>query len=161
MFKASLQTLEQFKNVLQDLPEDMFRRPCSTLSEATVGQHTRHIIELYKCLIEGYSSGEVCYDNRKRDQRIEQELKFAILQLGWIQDNLEKENKSLFINYELDERGQRVESNYLREVMYNLEHAIHHEALIKVAIQEFSEMTLPESFGVAPSTIQFRKQCVQ
>ncbi len=161
MFKTSLQTIEQFKSVLRSLPEDLFTKPCSKISDATIGQHTRHIIELYLCLIDGYASGEVSYDNRKRDKRTEQESDFAQLQLQWIQEKLEMENKALFISFELDESPMRIESNYQREVMYNLEHAIHHEALIKVAILEFCEMALPVSFGVAPSTIQYRNQCVQ
>ncbi len=161
MFQASFQTIEEFKKVLKNLPAESYTKPCSALSHATIGQHTRHIIELYLCLIDGYPSAEVSYDNRKRDKRIEQEPEFALLQLQWIQEKLEMENKALIISYELNERPLTIESNYLREVMYNLEHAIHHEALIKVAILEFCEMALPESFGVAPSTIQYRKQCVQ
>jgi hypothetical protein len=45
--------------------------------------------------------------------------------------------------------------------MYNLEHLIHHEALIKVAITSMTEVAIPESFGVAPSTLQYRKECAQ
>ncbi|MEM9648432.1 MAG: hypothetical protein AAF969_08120, partial [Bacteroidota bacterium] len=48
-----------------------------------------------------------------------------------------------------------------REVMYNLEHTIHHHALIKVGIQFFTDIPLPESFGVAPSTLQHRQACAQ
>ena len=161
MFKSSLQTIEQFKKVLQNLPEDAYSKPCPTLSNATIGQHTRHIIELYQCLIEGYDLGEVCYDKRKRDTLIEQNLLFAVLQLEYIQTNLEKTDKTLTITYELDARAIIIASNYFREVMYNLEHAIHHEALIKVAINEFGKIKLPDSFGVAPSTLQYRKQCAQ
>ena len=45
--------------------------------------------------------------------------------------------------------------------MYNLEHAIHHHALIKVGLKIMTKIELPESFGVAPSTIQYRKVCAQ
>jgi len=53
------------------------------------------------------------------------------------------------------------DTNYYREVAYNLEHTIHHMALIKVGIREVSDMEIPENFGVASSTIKFRSACAQ
>ena len=39
--------------------------------------HTRHIIEFYQCLIEQASEGQINYDSRKRDVRIESDPAFA------------------------------------------------------------------------------------
>ena len=161
MFKSSIQTIEQFKEVLLQLPGDCYTRPSLNLSGAKIGQHTRHIIELYQCLIEGYKPAVVCYDKRKRDKRIEQDVHFALDRLQRIQNTLEQPKRKLLIFLELNGAEDKIESNYFREVLYNLEHTIHHQALIKVAINEFTDMQLPESFGVAPSTLQFRSTCVQ
>ncbi len=161
MFKTSINTLEQFKEVLSQLPGDCYAKPCPTLSWATIGQHTRHIIELYQCLLSGYTPAEVSYDNRKRDRQIEEDVHFAINQLHQIQNALERPNKNLVVGYELNGNEEKFESNYYREAMYNLEHTIHHQALIKVAINQFTDILLPDSFGVAPSTVQYRNQCVQ
>lgn len=161
MFKSSIQTIEQFKEVLSLLPDDCYTKPCQMLSDATIGQHTRHIIELYQCLLQGYDCNEVSYDKRKRNKRIEQELHFALDQLQDIQDNLEKPDRKLQVNYDLNESEVSLDSNYFREVMYNLEHTIHHQALIKVGIRQFTDIILPESFGVAPSTLQYKSQCAQ
>ncbi len=161
MFKSSIATIEQFKEILLQLPEDCYAKPCNTLSNATIGQHTRHVIELYLCLLKGYDAADVCYDKRDRDRRIEQEISFAVDQLNFIQVRLERPNKSIRVAYVLGENEVSLESNYYREVMYNLEHAIHHHALIKIGIQHFTSLELPESYGVAPSTMQHRKACVQ
>lgn len=161
MLKSSIQTIEQFKDVLLQLPENCYAKPCQTLSGATIGEHTRHVIEIYQCLLQGYDFAEVSYDKRKRDKRIEQEISLAIKKLEQIKVSLKQPNKNLVITYELNENEERIESNYFREMMYNLEHTIHHQALIKVAIIQFTDMFLPESFGVAPSTMQYRSQCVQ
>lgn len=161
MIKSSLQTIQQFKLVLLNISDEQYCRSCETLSGATIGQHSRHIIELYLCLIDGYDSGKVCYDKRKRDRQIETDIPAAVSHLNFIMDKLERNNKDLQLFYELDGREVSIHSNYFREVMYNLEHAIHHEALIKIAIAEFTELKLPDSFGVAPSTLQYRNQCVQ
>ncbi len=161
MFQSSLNTLEQFKHILSQLPQECYCTPCTTLSNSSIGQHTRHVIELYLCLINGYENADVSYDRRERNPRIENEVLFAIQQLECIQEALEKENKPLSVTYELAGEENTLQSNYYREVMYNLEHAIHHHALIKVGIQHFTQMELPESFGVAPSTMEYRKACAQ
>lgn len=161
MFESSIQTLEQFKAVLCQLPEACYSRPIEVLSNATIGQHSRHVIELYSCLIAGYEGSMVCYDKRQRNKKIEHEVAYAIEQLESIQAHLKKPNKPLQVAYELAGQEVVLESNYNREVMYNLEHAIHHHALIKVGILDQTDIIVPESFGVAPSTMQYRKVCVQ
>jgi hypothetical protein len=52
------------------------------------------------------------------------------------------------------------ESNYFRELLYNLEHCIHHQALIKVAILQCETVTI-DNFGVDQTTIEYRNQCAQ
>lgn len=161
MFKHSIQTLAQFSFILSELAEDSYTKLCNTISDATIGQHTRHIIELYQCLIWGYDVAEVNYDQRKRNKQIEQDVNFAMNQIEIIIANLQKEDKKLIVSYELGESEVKLESTYFREVMYNLEHTIHHQAIIKIAINQFTNIKLPNSFGVAPSTMQYRKECVQ
>nr|WP_298791272.1 DinB family protein [uncultured Allomuricauda sp.] len=161
MFKSSIATIEQFKDILLQLPEDCYAHSCEALFNASIGQHTRHIIELYQCLINGYDNSDVSYDKRERNKRIEQDVHFAVSQLQLIQSNLERPNKTVMVTYDLGGMETNLESNYYREVMYNLEHTIHHHALIKVGINHFTSIELPESFGVAPSTMQHREACAQ
>jgi hypothetical protein len=54
-----------------------------------------------------------------------------------------------------------ISTNYYREIAYNLEHTIHHMALIRVGLNEVSGIQLPDDFGVASSTVKHRKQCAQ
>jgi hypothetical protein len=55
----------------------------------------------------------------------------------------------------------KVQTNYFRELLYNLEHSIHHQALIKVAVLKNKNIQLCSEFGVAKSTIEYRTQCAQ
>lgn len=161
MLTLSKDTLEEFKEVLEKLPEDCYSKCSSMLSNSTIGQHTRHVIELYQCLLVGYKVGIVSYDKRERKLKTETDLNSALGLIDNIIDSLERPNKNLIIEYKLDAVKRSINSNYLREVLYNLEHTIHHQALIKVAIQQFTSLVLPETFGVAPSTLQYRNQHVQ
>lgn len=61
----------------------------------------------------------------------------------------------------VDGEEVRIESNYFRELLYNLEHCIHHQALIKVAVLQLDYLQIDPDFGVARSTLEYRKQCVQ
>ena len=61
----------------------------------------------------------------------------------------------------VDGEELNIESNYFRELLYNLEHCIHHQALIKVAVLQLEHLQIDQDFGVARSTIEYRKQCAQ
>lgn len=154
----------QLSDSLTQLSDAEYTQPSTILFNATIGQHTRHIIELFLCLENGYESGTVNYEKRKRDYRIETDKNFAAGLLKEIHHRLNRPNKNIIL--EAEDYGDTAEiiaipSNYYREIAYNLEHTIHHMALIRVGINEVSSITLPNEFGVAYSTLKFRQQCAQ
>lgn len=154
-------TLAEFICVLNQITPEEFCLPFTNLSDATIGGHTRHIIELFQCLDEQFEGGIINYDSRKRDYTIQSSIENAKLAMERISRNLEKENKNLLIQQVVGSELLTVSSNYNRELIYNLEHCIHHQALIKVALLQLDSITFNENFGVAPSTIEYRKQCAQ
>ena len=60
-----------------------------------------------------------------------------------------------------DELPLAVTSSYYRELIYNLEHAIHHMAYIRIGVECLGTIILPKEFGIAPATNRYRKACVQ
>lgn len=36
--------------LLKQLSNEEYSKPCSQLSDASIGEHTRHIIEMFQCL---------------------------------------------------------------------------------------------------------------
>ena len=161
VFLKSIEALNSLVHVLVQLPKlNSYAVPCHALSNATIGQHTRHIIELYQCLLAGYVTGQINYDDRKRDMLLENNVTAAIDAVKEIQQNLDQPDKTVYISYSDDDHVS-IESNYYREVLYNLEHCIHHQALIKVALLSIKDIEITDGFGVAPSTLQYRQQCAQ
>lgn len=164
LFQAIKDSLNQLVVLLSHLNQQQYTAASPSLSGATIGEHMRHIIELYQCLLEGYSSGIVCYDRRKRDVLIETDQQFAKEKITEIVASFESVNKEMTHTSVIpDENGAvlNIPSNYYRELLYNLEHSIHHMALIRVGLKDLSAEFVPANFGVAPSTMQFRNQCAQ
>ncbi len=160
LFNSIKEALTQLNVALEGIDEQGYTSPSVFLSNATIGQHARHIIELYQCLLNGYESGVVCYDRRKRDVAIEtskvlaQRLMVEIPQQAEL-PNKEMQLKAIYGDATAEELN--VNTNYYRELAYNLEHTIHHMALIKVGLKELNRSPVTETFGVASSTTRHRQ----
>lgn len=154
----------KLEDSLDKLSDGDYSIPLRILSGASIGQHVRHIIELFSCLINGYENGLVNYEKRKRDPAIESDKELANKSLGWICHHANKANKALLLelNYDdLSDKFMYIETNFFRELAYNLEHAVHHMALIRIGVQAISSIQLPEDFGVASSTVKYRKSIMK
>ncbi len=159
--KAAYSVLEQLKSVLLQINTEDYKKIIPSY-EASIGHHARHMIEFYICLFEGLKTGRVNYDNRQRDPQIESLPEFAVNKIHEIIQNIESVQGDpqiiLEINYDLlNDENNLINSNFSRELAYNIEHAIHHMAIIKTMLADFFQyIQLPENFGIAVSTIRFR-----
>ncbi|WP_264566612.1 DinB family protein [Flavobacterium sp. N3904] len=154
-------SLDELIELLNQLSQGEYSKSCFELSGASIGEHTRHIIEMFQCLNRNYDSGIVNYDKRERNVLIETNTDFAIQMILDIKNSISKDNKNIELQQIIDGNAVHIQSNYYRELLYNLEHCIHHQALIKVAILKCESIVVDDNFGVARSTIEYRKQCVQ
>jgi len=163
LIQESIFLLEDAEYFLQRISSEEYSKSIELMSDSTIGQHTRHFIEFYQCLLDQADSKNINYCLRKRDQLIEQNPQAANKAINNIKERLtdldfEKE-VTLFT---AKENGNRVKSTIGRELYYNIEHCIHHLALIKIGLLIIQpNLTLPSHFGFAPSTIQHRKLGVQ
>ena len=167
--EVSARILDQLIKVTGQLEDQAFRQPLKVLSDNTIGKHIRHIIEFYDLMILGINSGEVNYDQRSHDRVIEENRLLAIEKMNSLKLEIEKiasdSPLKLKANYSLNkEEPFEIITSYYRELQYNIEHAIHHMAIIKIAIiSEFTDVQIPEGFGIAYSTIKYEKDktCAQ
>ena len=161
LIPAIYKTLNELSDLVSQLSDDDYSLPCHDLSNASIGEHTRHIIEMFQCLENQYESGVINYDHRERNYQIQTNTIVANESIKTILNQVDKPNKNLQLQQIVDGEELLIESNYQRELLYNLEHCIHHQALIKVAIIQSSLVVIDENFGVARSTIEYKKQCAQ
>jgi hypothetical protein len=143
--KAVNNVFIQLTGSLEQLSSDQCVQHCSFLFKHTIGQHVRHIIELFQCLEKGYKEGTVNFEDRKRDVEIETDKILAGKLLKEIFANLDKSNKNLQLEACYDNQSTQkffIETNYYREVAYNLEPTIHHMALIRIGFSEVGSVLL-------------------
>jgi len=77
---------------------------------------------------------------------------------------LAKPNRDLILEATYNEQQEgylNIQTNFEREIAYNLEHTIHHMALIRVGVAEATTLQVPDEFGVASATVKYRKSCAQ
>src|SRR6185295_12399776 len=85
----------QLSATLDQLTQEQYVQQCQSLLNATIGQHLRHIIELFQCLENGYDDGLINYEKRKRDIEIETDKELATTLLSEIHSGLDRPNKVL------------------------------------------------------------------
>jgi hypothetical protein len=168
MLKATHAVFEQLFVLVDSLTDEDYYKKSPSLSNATIGQHVRHVVEFYQCLSESCITGQLNYDNRQRNLFIEENRLFGISCIQKIKSDVEKLNLKKLLVMESDySYGEVIDTHFVetsvaRELVYNIEHAVHHMALIKIAVCEVAPyITLPPSFGVAVSTIKHQEQCAR
>jgi len=162
--QASKQIIEQLIRLAECISDENFTEPLSVLLNNSIGKHYRHIIEFYQVMFEGLNSGLINYDNREHDPELEQNRNKCLEALRSIEQRSMKpimqKTMELSVSYSVESDDLfSVATHVEREMVYNIEHAIHHMAIIRIAIQhEFPDIRLEEEFGFAYSTLKHLRQ---
>lgn len=160
--EACRHILDQLSDVTRQLDDGEYTKPSEPLSQATLGQHLRHTLEFFFCLEAGVERGVVNYDRRDRSEWIEQNRKAGLDAVERVRAFVDSigENRSLHLEVgyaRASDQSMTVDTNLQRELIYNIEHAVHHMALMKIGLRDVApHITIPAHFGVAVSTLRHR-----
>lgn len=160
---ACTNILSQLTSLIEQLTESDFVKPCISLSNASIGQHIRHTLEFFVCLETGYHHGIINYDKRAHDRLLESDKYIALAVIARIREfvtSLKNETQlKLEVGYDLmKEEFTAINTTATRELVYNIEHAVHHMAIMKIGIREIAPtINLPHDFGVAASTLRHKQ----
>jgi hypothetical protein len=163
--EACSNILAQLTDLVHQIQETDFVKPAETLSKSTVGQHLRHTLEFFMCLESGFEKGIINYDKRAHDKLIESDKFLALAAIGRITqfvNQLNDRTLKLEVGYDLEkETFITIDTTATRELVYNIEHAVHHMAIMKIGIKEIAPyIQLAPDFGIAASTIRYKEQAV-
>ncbi len=158
----SLQLAKQLgylQRLLLQLSDEQYLRPVQHLDQSTIGGHSRHIIEILQCVLKGYDPGRVDYIRRNRDLLLETSRETALQAIDELVNKLARPDKilSLEVAAQPESSYREITTTYNRELVYIIEHTIHHLALIKVALVEMKLDLVSNEFGVAYSTLLYRQ----
>lgn len=157
--------LAQGLQVLDSLDQETYTRALPLANGGTIGGHYRHALEHFRQLQSGLAASFVDYDARNRDILLETNHHEAIratreltaslksLTCHGSEDRLEVR---CGISYGKEDAGTAF-STLGREVIFCISHAIHHFAIIAMILRS-EDRSMPEGFGVAPSTVRHRLQ---
>ena len=160
--------LSQLDGLIQKLSNEQFARPIKILQNVSIGSHVRHILEFYICLCEALESRELDYDLRKRDRTLETSTEKCMSTISKIIKEVEEYDTDfpikLHADYSISEENGKmmVESTFYRELLYNVEHIVHHLAIIRIgatSMQPF--IKIDENMGVAASTLRNKYVCAR
>ena len=117
----------------------------------------------------GNQTGTVDYDKRSHDKVLEENRVLAIEKMNALSREIlaieADQAIEMSANYSIDKIAPiLINTTLYRELQYNIEHAVHHMAIIKIALlNNFEEVEIPEGFGIAYSTIKYQRdsECAQ
>jgi hypothetical protein len=165
LLKSLCAVLAQGADFLGSLDDATYTATPPLASGASIGAHYRHCLDHFGALLSGDACGGIDYDARKRDPLIETDLVIALGMTRHLQDLASSLDASILsapvsvrcgVSY-TDTEAPVVPSSFEREVMFSISHAIHHYALIAMICRTLG-VAVSEGFGVAPSTLHYRKE---
>lgn len=149
--------------LLDTLNNDLYAQPLDIFKGSSIGQHFRHILDFYLCLIKGIQAGIVDYTSRDRNPLAESDVHFTKTFFFEVAETLEGMSEEQPIQVWGDFSAKDVARPQLlssigRELMYAYDHAVHHLAIIKIGMTVIApDLKIDQNIGVAPSTIKHRE----
>lgn len=163
--RDNLEALAQGRDLLAALGTAAYVRREPACFNSSIGGHMRHVIEHYESFLQARCGAEIDYEARARDVRIENEPEHAVMRLEQLREELSTLTddfleSTVAVRSEMAGREDAAawnQSSVGRELEFLLSHTIHHYALIAVVCGLGGKPT-PVDFGVAPSTLRFRRR---
>jgi len=130
---------------------------------ASIGGHYRHVLEHFQCVVRSIRAGEINYDARERNPRLETEVTYAAIATCDVLRAIKNYENGILtrpskvvnsISYGSSETSV-IDTNVGRELAYCVGHAIHHYAIMRLICSQLG-VDVPKEFGVAPSTLKYR-----
>lgn len=156
------ESLDQIALAITHLNVEEYSRPLDVLSGNSIGKHVRHVVEFFECLNLGCTHLTINYDDRKRNLFLETDPDYTLMRIGELQHEIDDyEEKMLTLMVDYGTGKQSIYTTLFRELAYNIEHTVHHLAIIKIGMERhFPHVNLGSNLGVAYSTQQHQKATV-
>lgn len=166
LLKSIKQSLDQILVIVDQLKSLNEIKQQYLYCELNIGKHVRHINDHFLALKHGINTGVIDYNRRNRGTTIETNIDTALTDIQqlitWLENyenstNDEEIHKPIKIFSEIDclnTINQQFNSTIARELLYLINHTIHHAAHIGL-IAKNQGIEIPLNTGMAPCTMTF------
>lgn len=161
------QTLTHVLTQAGEVLEILYDRPDghTYFTGLRVGSHFRHIYDHFFAVFDGVTSGVIDYDIRSRNSHAEMDIELSQEVLGTLLKQchgMSEEVLKLPVQVMsevscLDMVRLEFSSNVEREILYLVNHTVHHLAYVSLLLKS-ENIALPTHIGLAPSTATFQRQ---
>ena len=164
LIENNIVCLEQGISLLKEIEDHVYTHTDPPIYSSGIGDHYRHCVEHYLSFLNGIDGRCVDYDARKRDLLISTERGHAVKVTEEIIAALKDISCTgaalrVKMDCKLDDEDGAVwvDSTVERDLQYLQAHTIHHYALIAIIVR-LQGLEPGDEFGVAPSTLTYRKR---
>lgn len=170
LIDENVQTLAQLGQLLGRVSAHDYQRPLGAKGTQSLGKHIRHILEHYQTLLDACATAPtkavLDYEERLREAALETRPGYAGERVEALQAELEAladrpHDAALTLSYPVEVDGAddslALPTSLGRELAFLTSHSIHHMALLGLLCEQLG-ITLPEHFGVHPSTLRYWEQ---
>ncbi len=162
---SNVEILDQLSGFIEGLDESVYVKVSKPLFESSIGQHLRHILDIFQALMKETNPTFVDYDLRRRGIPLETDPQAGLDELEEVTQWLKSLDPSTFdqplqISTEVSlssEETAKLNSSLGRELCFASSHLTHHLALMVVHAKLLG-MEIDSKLGVAPSTATFMRE---
>ena len=163
LIEINVRWLRQALRLVGSLADTAYSTTPRGLAPHRAGAHLRHILEFYRCFLEGLECSHIDYDARRRDEAIEHSREAASAAIRSIIRALATsrdlyQERIIWVRMEdADTNAGRegfMESSISRELQALSSHTVHHFALIAITLRMHG-VEIDSDFGMAPSTLRY------
>lgn len=162
IIKGSIESLEQVIEFIETMDDVIYQQAPKPLFDSSIGQHLRHILDLYIALIAPTKPLVIDYDVRRRGITLESVRLEGLKELQQVRTWLlaldpSELTQAVQISTEVSVASVQTiqcDSSFGRELCFASSHLIHHLALM-VAIAKYLGQQVSADLGLAPTTATF------
>lgn len=157
MIEAIEKNLQKGILLLSTISEEQYKNTNIRPYYSSIGGHIRHIMDVFDCFFDGYSSGNIDLTARKRNTLAEEQIEVGVDYISStisklkaiVNDDL---NRLVFVTDDLG-LGRVTASYTVSAILIQAHsHAIHHYASIGYIIDQLGIELPDEDFGFNPTT---------
>lgn len=158
---ATIEALDQIRSLIVAV-EDASGHSENLYAGSGIGLHVRHVADHFRAFQVGIKFGTVNYNVRRRDSALELQSDLSLMEIdsiiAWLQTFTVAE---IPVTVESEISCSRTEtvkfkSNAIRELLYLINHTIHHAAYAALLVRQHGVSADP-AVGYAPATVSYMR----